>query len=50
MASAPEFDACLVLTVLRNQFYEFQKLARDDPDLLTALHWFANLDEIVRRT
>ena len=40
-ASDPELDAGLVLTVLRNQLAELQKLARDEPDLLTALHWLA---------
>ena len=40
-ASDPERDAGLVFTVLRNQLAEFRKLARDDPDLLTALHWLA---------
>ena len=40
-ASDPELDAGLVLAVLRNQLAELQKLARDEPDLLTALHWLA---------
>ena len=41
MASDPELDAGLVFTVLRNQLIEFRKLAQDDPDLLTTLHWLA---------
>ncbi len=44
-ASDPELDAGLVLTVLRNQLAQFQKVARSDPDLLTALHWLATSSE-----
>ncbi len=44
-ASDPEVDAGLVLTVLRNQLTELGKLARDDPDLVTALHWLATSTE-----
>ena len=44
-ASDPELDAGLVLTVLRNQLTEFRKLVRDDPKLLTALHWLATSGE-----
>ena len=33
------------ITVLRNQLAELRKLARDDPDLLTALHWLATSAE-----
>ena len=40
-ASDPELDARLVVTVLQNQLAEFRKLARSDPELLSALHWLA---------
>ena len=44
-ASDPEIDAGLVLTLLRNQLAELRKLARADPDLLSALHWLATSNE-----
>ena len=44
-ASDPELDAGLVFTVLRNQLAAFRNLERDDPDLLTALHWLATSGE-----
>ena len=40
-ASDPELDAHLVLTVLQNQIAAFRELGRDDPHILTALHWLA---------
>ncbi|MCY4230101.1 MAG: DEAD/DEAH box helicase [Alphaproteobacteria bacterium] len=43
--SNPELDAGLVFTVLRNQLAGLRKLARDDSDLLTGLHWLATSGE-----
>ena len=40
-ASDPELDAHLVLTVLQNQIAAFRELGRNDPHILTALHWLA---------
>ena len=44
-ASDPELDARLVFTVLQNQRTALKELARDDPDLLTALHWLVTSKE-----
>ena len=40
----PHLDAELVFSVLKEQFTELQKLADENPSLLTAFHWLATLN------